>query len=448
MGQEYQLSWIKLLPGFIRIRLEGRTALHKIIANIGWLLCDHVLRMGLGLFVGIWLARYLGPEQFGIFNYALAFVTLFGEVAAVWVDAIAVRDIVRDPSSREEILGTAFSIKFLSGVLAFLITLEAVYLLRSHDPTTCMFVAIVAIGMLFRPFDTIDLFFQSQVQSKFPVLAKNAAFVIVALAKIELILLKAPLIAFAWTGLAEIVLGAISLIIVYRLKGLRLLAWGPNWRRAMSLISDAWPLLLSTMAIMLYTRLNILILGQLAGNTEVGIFSVAYKFVEVWFLLPMVILRSFMPSIVEAKEMGETIFYLKLQKLYNLMALVGYVAAIITTIFSTQLIHVLLGEAYRRAAPMLAILTWAGIFTNLGIGRGAFLTTMNWTRVSLLTTLLGCVTSITLNFILIPRFGAMGAVIASWFAILVTAYGSCFLYKPLHRTGIMLTKALIYPKIW
>lgn len=442
------MSWLKFLPGFIRIRLEGRVALHKIIGNIGWLLFDHFLRMGLGLLVAVWLARYLGPGQFGIFNYASAFVALFGEVAALGIDIIVVREIVRDPLSREEILGTAFVLKFLTGVLAFLVTVKAVFVLRPHDPTTCMFVAIVAAGMLFRPFDAIDLWFQSQVQSKLPVLAKNAAFIIVALAKVLLILLAAPLIAFAWTGLAEIVLGAIGLLMAYRLKGLRLQAWAPNWGRAKSLINDGWPLLLSAVAIMGYTRLNVLILGELAGNTEVGIFSVAYRFVEVWYLVPMVILRSFMPSIVEAKEIGEALFYLKLQKLYNLMAFVGYVAAIITTIFSTQLIHFLLGEAYRKAGPMLAILTWAGIFTNLGVGRGAFLTTMNWTKISLLTVSLGCIINIILNFILIPRYGAMGAIVACCFTFLVASYLSCFLYKPLHRTGIMLTKALIYPKIW
>ncbi len=447
MAQEHHLFWLKYLPSFVRSRLEGRAALHKIIGNMGWLLLDHALRMALGLLVAVWLARYLGPGQFGIFNYALAFVALFGEMAALGVDAIAVREIVRDPSAREEILGTAFVLKLLAGVLAFLITLKAVFVLRPHDPTTCMFVAIIAAGILFRPFDAIDLWFQSQVQSKFPVLAKNAAFIIVALAKILLILLKAPLIAFAWTGLAEIVLGALGLIIAYRFQGLRLQAWSPNWGRAKSLLNDSWPLLLSAAAIMVYTRANFIILGELGGNIEVGIFAVAYRFVEIWFIIPVVILRSFIPSIVEAKEIGEALFYLRLQKLYNLLAFIGYFAAVVTTIFSHQIIGLLFGEAYKRAAPMLTVLTWAGIFANLGIARSAFLTTMNWNRVYLLTISLGCATNIILNFMLIPKYGAMGAIIASWFTFLVP-YGSCFLYKPLHRTGIMLTKALIFPKIW
>lgn len=103
----------RFLPSFIRVRLEGRTTLQKILANTGWLFIDKTIRMGVGLLVGVWVARYLGPEQFGIYSYALSFTALFSTFATLGLDGIVVRNIVRDPSFKDEILGTAFVLKLL-----------------------------------------------------------------------------------------------------------------------------------------------------------------------------------------------------------------------------------------------------------------------------------------------------------------------------------------------
>lgn len=166
----------KCIPSFIRIRLEGRTALQKILANTGWLFVDKILRMGVGLLVGVWVARYLGPEQFGLYNYALSFVALFSAFATLGLDGIVVRDIVRDPSYKNEILGTAFILKLLGGISTLILAVGAVSLLRPHDNLTRWLVGIIAAGTIFQAFDVIDFWFQSQVQSKYTVYAKNVAF--------------------------------------------------------------------------------------------------------------------------------------------------------------------------------------------------------------------------------------------------------------------------------
>ena len=66
--------WIRYLPTFIRDRLEGRAYLQNVVTNTGWQFADNILRMGVGLAVGIWVARYLGPAQLGLFSYAVAIV--------------------------------------------------------------------------------------------------------------------------------------------------------------------------------------------------------------------------------------------------------------------------------------------------------------------------------------------------------------------------------------
>ena len=441
-------GWMKYLPLFIRQQLEERLYLQNVMSNLGWLLADKILRMGVGLFVGVWLARYLGPEQFGLWNYTIAFVSLFSAIAALGLDGIVVRDLVRDPSSKDEILGTAFVLKSMGGALTLFLVIASISLIRPQDELARWLVLIAAAGMIFNAFDTIDFWFQSKVQSKYSIYAKNSAFLILSAVKVSLILAKAPLIAFACAGLAEIVIGSAGMLVTYRISGHHVRCWKSNVPRAIGMLKDSWPLVLSGVAIMIYMRIDQVMIGEMAGDKEVGVYSVAVQLVEAWYFLPGIIISSVFPSIVEAKSMDDTVFYERLQKLYNFLALMAYVVAIPVTFLAGWVVKILFGVPYAKAGPMLSLLIWSILFTNLGVARSTFLTAMNWTKIHLMTVSLGCIINVGLNYLLIPRYGGMGAVIASCIAYWFAAHGSCFLYKPLHKTGSMLTKAILFPKFW
>jgi len=437
-----------LLPDSLQIRLQKQDDLRQIIVNTGWLFADRILRMGIGLIVGIWVARYLGPAQYGLLSYATAFIALFGAVATLGLDTITVRELVRSPLAESEILGTSLLLRLISGIIVVIAAIVTVKILEPNNSLTHWLIGITATGMIFQAFDTIDYLFQAQVKSKFTVYAKNAAFILIALVRIILIKAHSPLIAFVWAGLFETILGAVGLILIYQTTGKRFQTWRYNLTRARSLLSDSWPLILSSIMIMIYMRIDQVMLGRMVSNEEVGIYSSAVRFAEVWYFIPMAIVSSVYPKIVQTREVSEALFYARLQKLYNLMALLAYLVAIPATFLSYPLIHGLLGEEYSRAAPMLTILIWAGMFTNLGVARSSFLTSMNWTKVHFFTVAAGCVINVVLNLYLIPLYGGMGAVIASCVAYWFATYGACFVYRPLFRTGWMLTKAMFYPKVW
>ncbi|MBD2077879.1 flippase [Phormidium sp. FACHB-592] len=435
-------AWIQLLPPILRSKLHGRHTLQKILSNTGWLFADRILRMGVGLLVGVWVARYLGPEQFGLFNYAIAFVSLFSVIPTLGLDSIVIREIVHHPEQKHELLGTAFTLKLVSGIAIWLVTIGVIAQLNPGQSLTHWLVGVIAAGMVFQSLDTIDFWFQSQVQSKYTVYAKNIAFVCTTFVKVWLLMIKAPLIAFAWVGLAETALGSLGLVIAYRANGELITAWRSRLITAKKLLGDSYPLILSSLAIMVYMRIDQLMLAQQVGNQEVGIYSAAVRLAEVWYFIPMAIVSSTFPSIMEARQISETIFYERLQKLYRLMALLAYTVAIPTTFLAEPIIKLLFGATYEKASPMLAILIWTGLFVNLGVARSSFLTVMNWTKLHLLTVLLGCGLNIILNYILIPSYGGIGSAIATFTSYLCATYLACFLHKSLFKTGSMLTKAM------
>ena len=441
-------TWTRHLPARIREKIDRSPALKKAVGNSGWLFADNLLRMGVGLLVSIWVTRYLGPERYGALSYATAFVMIFSSIAMVGLEGIVVRNIVREPGRRNEILGSAFVLKLIGGGVAFALTLAAIALLRPVEDSARLLVGIIALGTLFQAFGTADFWFQSQVKSRYSAYARSAACIIICAVKVVLIIANAPLVAFAWAAAAEIALGFAGVAAAYRLSGQHMRDWRANRTMAAELLRDSWPLLLSDLVMFLYLRVDKIMIGEMVGNRELGIFAVAAMIAEALYIIPLAIYPSLFPSIVAAKGESEELFDQRMQQFYNLMALLAYLVALPVTFLSVWLVPLIFGEAYGNAGTMLAVLVWAGLFFNLMVARSQFLTAMNWTRLHFITDLLGCVLNVALNFFLIPRYGGMGAVVASVISYWFVAHGSCFVFKPLFKTGTMMTRAMLYPKIW
>lgn len=405
--------WIKYFPGFIRIHIEGRQSLQKVIDNLAWLFVDSLLRMAVGLFVGVWIARYLGPVQFGQYSFALAFVTIFSVVGALAVDANVVRDIVKDPSAKDEILGTATFLKFLGGLLAAALCMVAIIVLRPEDAVVKWLVIILAAGIMFQAMETIALWFQAQVQSKYTVWAKNIAVLIMASVKVTLVLLNTPIVAFAWAGLAEALLSALALIIVYHVTGKRISTWLPDLHRAKILLRESWPLLISALTAVLYLRMDVVMLGEMHGEAAVGIYGAATRISEAWYFIPMALVASLQPSIMQAKEHSEELFQARLRNVYNLMSALSISMATVVTLFADKLVRLLFGQSYETAGAVLVVHVWAAVAVSLGVASSQYLIVENLQKISMYRTTIGLMCNLGLNLLLIPKYGALGAAVAT-----------------------------------
>lgn len=444
MNQE----WVKHLPLFLRKRLEGRHELQKVLGNTGWLFGDRLLRMGVGLLVGILIARYLGPANYGLLSYAASLVGIFTSLAILGLEGIIIRDLVRYPDRENEILGTTFTLRLLAGVASYLLVVATIFLLRPEDLVSQLMVAAMGWVLIFGSADTIDLWFQSKVRSKYVVYAKNIAFLISSGLRLTLVVMKAPILAFAVANALEAMLGAVGLFYVYHHNGQVIARWRTSVALARVLLKDSWPLVLSGVVYMVSLRIDQVMLGQMADSHEVGIYASAVKIAEIWFFIPTAIVTSVFPNIVKAKESSEEEFHGRLQKLYNLLAFIGYAIAIPTSFLAGFIVHLLYGDAFAAAAPMLIFLIWSDLFVNLGVARNSYLLAMGWSWSLFAMAVSGTVLNIILNLFLIPRYGGTGAAIATCISYWLAAHGACYLYKPLRTPARMITKALITPRFW
>lgn len=419
--------------------------MQKIITNTGWLFTDKILRISMGLLVNVWLARYLGPSQFGLFNYALSFVAIFSSLAGLGLDGIVVRDIVRNPACRDETLGTVFVLKLASGTVTLCIAIIIVSLLRPGDLMIRWLVGINAASVIFQALDPIDFWFQSLLRSKFVVYARNSAFLVLSLVKILLIYLHMPLIAFAWAGLIEVALGSIGLVIVYRYNGYALSLWRSSWKRAKQLLNDSWPLVLSGLALYIHARIDQVLLGQMIGPAEVGQYSAAMSLIETFGFIPVVIVTSVAPEIAKARVTSHTEYLNRLLNLYRLMFILFLITALPVYLFADRAIVLFYGTEYAAAGILLSLFAGRLFFTNMGTAKSLYLTNENMFRYSLMTAIVGSCTNIGFNYLLIPRFKAAGAIWAMILSYFIATFFIDIFFTEVRKNLKLMVLAVLTP---
>lgn len=418
--------------------------LEKILRNAGWLFAERVLSMVLTLFVGIYIVRYLGAESFGKLSYITSFVGLFGAIAKLGLDAIVVRNIVLDENFTQEILGTAFILKFISSLLTITL-IGCVTWVLEDDPHIRWMILVIALGLLFSSFEVIEFWFQSKVLAGKIVVIRSIQLILSSAAKLVFIALKLPLMAFVWLILADIFLKSVGLLWIYHQHKQSILLWKVNWSTSINLLKDSWPLTLSAVMVSIYMKTDQVMLGNMTDNVAVGNYAAAVRFSEIWYFVPIIICSSVFPAIIRAKQRSEQEYYSKLQQLYDLVAWISLAIAIPMTLASGYFIDILLGGEYNQAGEILALHIWAGPFVFLGVARGQWLMTENLAHLSLMTTSLGAVTNILLNLLLIPAYKGTGAALATVISYAVASHVSCLLYPPMFNNAWMLTKALFIP---
>lgn len=431
------MTKLNLIPPFIHHRIAHRPDLVKIVDNIGWLFIDKILRMGVGLLVGVWVARYLGPEQFGLLNFSLAFTGLFGSIAVLGLDGIVVRDIVREPASAGITLGTAAMMQLIGGLVAYLLILGSIHYLRPDDTLARGIIGILGLMMLFKASDIAIFWFESQVQSKYTVWVQNGIFLMFAAIKVLLILQEAPLMALVWAMVGEAVLVALILLIVMVWHGVALHSLRVSVERGVTLLHDSWPLILSAIAVSVYMQIDQLMLGEMIGDEAVGIYSAAVKISEVWYFIPLAIVASVFPAILEARNQSVAQYHARLQKLYDLMVILSLSVAIPMTFLATPIVRFLFGEAYVESGIVLAIHIWASVFVFLGVASSKWFLAENRQLLSLQRTILGAIANVGLNLWLIPFYGSIGAAIATVISYAIADFFADLFQKETHQLFIM-----------
>ena len=388
----------------------------KYLQNTGWIFFMKVLSMAVSFIATLFIARNLGPSNFGQLSYAISFVGIFSFIASLGIDSILYRELIKYPEHKSKFLGSAFTIKMVAGVIGAIIVVIFAYSWAIDDVSKVL-ILIISGTFIFNPFQIMGYEFQAQVKSKYPSIISFIVTVLLNTAKIAVIVSGKGVIYLALTLLLESILYAIFYWIFYKSKlGQKISEWRFDKAVAITLLKDSAPLIFAGAFAVIYSEIDQILIKHMIDARAVGIYDSAVRLAEVWYFIPNIIMMSLFPAIINAKIVSREIYAKRLKKLSLLLVGLATGIALVTTILAPFMISILYGTAFIGGIIILQIYIWSLIGSFLGTLVTNYLIAENYRKISLFSNLIPMTVNVLLDLIWIPKYGIIGPACATLIA--------------------------------
>lgn len=391
----------------------GHSGFQRYFASTGWSFASRMLSMGISFFVTAFVARNLGPSNYGQLSYAVSFVSIFAFIATVGIDNILYRDLIKQPDQSKTLLGTGFTIKVIAGAIATTICSGIALLFVTNDISRLL-IFIISGTFVINAFQVINHEFQAKVQSKYPSIVTVIVIAILNILKVATILSHKGVIYLACILLLEPILYALLYIYMYHTKlHEKVTDWQYNGKTARLLLHDSWPLIFSTAFALIYSRIDQVFIKNLIDARSVGIYDAAVRIAEVWYIIPSIVVTALFPAIINAKKISTELYYSRLKNLALLLITLAIVISVPITLLASPLIYTLYGSAFSGGIIILRVYVWATLGVFLGQLVINFLIAENYRKTLFFVSLIPMVMNVVLNILWIPHYGIAGAAYAT-----------------------------------
>jgi O-antigen/teichoic acid export membrane protein len=385
----------------------------KYFRNTSWMLGARILSMGISFLATTYIARHLGPTNFGQLSYAVSFVGLFGFISSLGIGSILYRDLIRYPERKFTLLGTSFVLNLIAGIsTAFLCGLIAIVF--SQDDVSKILIFILAGTFIANAFQLPLFDFQARADSKYPSIISIAVTIILNILKLMIIASGKGVIYLAFVLLLESILYASCYIFAYHARTSdRISMWSFDKAYALTLLKDCLPLIMLSAFSMIYSRIDQVFIKHMIDARSVGLYDASVRLSEVWTFIPVILTTSLYPAIVNAKKLSETIYTERLAKLALTFFAMSLVIAVPMSLFAPLIISLLYGPTFMAGVGVLKIYIWSNVGLFLGTLINQYLITENYRVILSLIAFIPMAINVTLNILWIPIYGIEGAAYAT-----------------------------------
>ena len=395
---------------------------NKTVRNVGWIMIGRIMHMVLSFLIGLLTARYLGPDNYGLINYATAFATFFTAFCTLGINAVIVKNFIDHPSEEGETIGTTLTLRLISSVLSLFTIVGIVRIIDGNEPVTLAVVSLYCLSLVFHVFDTFNYWFQSRLLSKYYAIATMISYVAASAYRLVLLILGKSVQWFAIANSIDYCIVAILLFLFYKLNHGPKLSF--SGKKAKELLSISYSYILSGLMVAIYGATDKLMLKQMLDETAVGYYSLAVSISTVWAFILSAIIDSLKPSIMRYHNENKEMYEKTNRMLYALVFYISLIASLGITLIAPLFVSILYGAEYLPAVAPLRIVVWYVAFSYLGVARDAWVVCERKQKYLKYLYAGSAFLNVLLNFLLIPVIGACGASLAS----LITQISTIFVF--------------------
>ncbi len=415
----------------------------QVTQNFLWLAADRAIRFLINFAVSIAMIRHLGPTDNGLFATLMSIFTIGAAATECGVESLLRRDLVRTGNSANTLMATTVALRFGATVLILPFCLWAALAASGDDPARWPLATTLAV-LLLQPCSLVFVsWFNARTASKHAVWAQTAG---VALSTVSRAMLIFAGLSVAWFGipiLLEVIVSSILLAWFFRREGGTWQRWQWNAKVAREFWRGGWPLLLTNLAILLYTRVDVLILQAMGDSSVAGIYAAATRLSDLATLVPLLLITSTTAALTALHRDDIAAYQRRLQQLTTGVTWFAILTATALTVLARPIVQLLYGEDFAAAAPVMALHVWGAVFAAQGSARALWLLLEDRQHYGLLFVLLGLAVNLSLNVTLIPAMGAQGAAIAAVAAQFTVAWIAPALFAPTRPTLRLLIGSLL-----
>lgn len=432
---------MKLLPS-----LPISEAREKVLKSGGWLLARQAVNMVNTLVLGVLLARHLGPEGFGVLSYTVSLVAVLAPLTTLGLKNLSLREYAQTPAEADQILGTITVMR----VLGTLVSIAAAYFVATRFPIDHENIAILCViaagAVLFKAFDSLQEYFIADQDPKPFVINSVLILLFFTAVKVALILGDYTVDAFILANAAQTAAQSVGIVIAYRRNRGAFPGFRVDPSRMKLYARQGFPLMMGAMSAVIYLKIDVLFLSNMAGKEVTGIYSVAARLAEAWYMLPATLALAAFPRMVQLRQESQKRYNRRMQDALDVFAAFGTAIAVTSIFWAEPLIRILFGPAYAAAVPVLQIYVWIGIVfaTRALIHKWLLAEGFFWG--SAMINLTGAVSNVILNLALIPRFGAEGAAVATVISYTLAPILLAPIVPSLRPVATMQLKAIVWPR--
>ncbi len=371
--------------------------------NFSWLIFDKFFRASLNILLSIILARSLGPEDFGILSYILALVFLFTAISALGINPILTNKIIKDKKSENHvILINSYYLRFLASLICYCLF---IFLINFSESENKYFLYSLILGSLIvlKSYEVLFSYFEAKSLSKYIVLSQLLGLIISFLLIIYFVYYNFNSIYIYFSLAFDAVVVFFSINTIYFLKKKKYLTL-IDLKILKKTISKSFPLLISTISIILYMRIDQIMIKIMIDEYSLGIYSVSVRFVEIFHFIPKIIIISILPIILISRR-----YKLELLRLNSIIFKISLLIVFFIFFSSDLLIEILYGKNYNESTITTKILSFSILFVFYGVVNEHWYISKNLQKYYAISVFFGAMSNIILNYLLIRQIGLIGA---------------------------------------
>lgn len=406
---------LRMLPTWLYQILIGHwdaAGLKKYATNTGWIFFARLSMMALSLLTTLFIARNLGPTNYGELSYAVSFVAMFSFIAALGIDSVLYRELIKHPESRSELMGTALILKIVAAIFTSCLTVLVAYTLSPADVSFWL-ITTLSLTFVFQSFYIINYEFQAAVKAKAFSLASILITLILCLLKVTVVYFGNGVIYLTAILVLESILLASSYLYLQTKYFTSIKNWTFSKTRAVSILRDSWPFIFSSGFAVVYARIDQIMLKNLIDATAVGVYDAAVRLTEIWYFIPTIIISSLFPALVNAKQHSGITYSDRIKKLLLLILGISVCISVLTVFSADLIVSLIFGSGFVNTATVLKIYIWSLVPLSLVTLFNHLLLAENAKVLLFSSAMLGMVTNIIGNYLLIPQYQATGAAAAT-----------------------------------